>query len=97
MDLHIHCDQAEVFSYETCEQCSKFNMNKGVTRHYRCKLNSKAVKTKAAFETIWLEKFLIDRGSFPGEHKSNVVIEYIGKRKRHNRATDKEKNNESTG
>ena len=84
MAENIKCDQmADGWNYDTCWECKHFltsRTSKG--RIWRCKLNNRTAAEKRAFYTLWGINYLIERDMLDESCRSEVAVEYVGKRRR---------------
>jgi hypothetical protein len=83
MTVTVKCDQTETFDFDTCIQCKRFTLDmtdKG--RRWRCSLNRGTAAEKRRFQSIWALDFLVNRGVFPEDSRDNVVIDFVGRRKK---------------
>ena len=81
MKITIFCDQIEQWNYDTCFACRHFNLTLSAKgRKWSCSLNNKPASQKQAFRLIWASEYIRNSGIAMSEDE--IVIEYVGKRKR---------------
>jgi hypothetical protein len=84
MRVTIKCDQMiEEWNYDTCFECRHFSISitdKG--RKWSCSLNNRFAAEKRDFYLIWATNYLIESGYLNKNCQNNIIIDYIGKKKR---------------
>jgi hypothetical protein len=71
------------WNYDSCVSCRHFSArttDKGIK--LRCTLNNGKESEKRAFAVIWNENYLIERGVMKEKHRSTIIVEYVGLKKR---------------
>jgi hypothetical protein len=90
MATTIKCDRMpDGWNYNTCAECNHFTLTlTGKGRQWRCSLNNGAAKEKREFWSIWALEYLRSHGMTAAD--DDIIVEYIGKRKRAKKQEDKE-------
>ena len=82
--ISVKCDQMpDGWNYDLCWKCKHFiwtQTKKG--SDWRCKLNRATATEKNVFRLIWAENLIINRGAVPESFRSEIEVEFVGKKKR---------------
>ena len=82
MTHSINCDQLhEAFDYDACLMCKHFRGGADIKTRWRCSLNQN-LPERSAFHMIWLEENAINAGIMQEEHRGEIAVNYVGKKRR---------------
>ena len=83
MQNKIKCDrQTDKFDFDTCLMCKHYRSGESLKRRWRCKLNNGSAAERQAFRRIWVEENLIAVNILVESNRAEIIIEYVGKKKR---------------
>lgn len=91
MVITVKCDQMDDgWNWDTCLYCKHFDIQRRVGKgtNWRCKLNSGTAAEKREFYLIWATNRLIDYGVLDEGSQDEVIVDYIGKKKRRRKSDE---------